>query len=47
MNTKIKKSRMTKSEKSFYRANVNLWLENKLPKDLDEKMMKLHLTKTY
>lgn len=44
---KYKKPRMTKSEKVWYRANVELWLANKLNANDDAKMMYLHLNKTY
>ena len=42
-----RKPRMTKSEKVWYRANVELWLANKLTASDDAKMMYLHLNKTY
>ena len=44
---KYKKPRMTKSEKVWYRANVELWFANKLNANDDAKMMYLHLNKTY
>lgn len=43
----MRKARMTKSEKLWYRANQKLWLENKLNSVDEAKMFHLHLTKTY